>query len=173
MFKLTDATKTTIRGKLQLWIGYLMIGLLVSTAALAVYNYTQRLRQDVVITKLDADLGKAQAQVDEVVEVNRKQSEAIETIRGLNGVNDTMLKGLALDMESLRVQDRSVRSRLASLERNNEAIREYLNTAVPAPVGCVLDQTCSEGDGDPSSATERGVAGEVRTASTRPEPHQR
>ena len=173
MFKLTDATKTSIRAKLQLWIGYIILGLLVAVSALAVYNYTERLRQDTVIANLGADLDKAEAQVIEVVEVNKKQTEAIETIRGLNTVNDTMLQGLASDMESLRVQDRGVRTRLASLERSNEAIREYLNTAVPAPVGCVLDQSCSEGVGDPSSATERGPSDGVHTASAGPKPHKR
>lgn len=173
MFKLSDAMKGTIKGKLQLWISYALIAAVIVLGAVATYNYVTRLKLDTKVTSLEGKVSAAEGRVKLVEEVNQQQAEALDTIRGLNNVNDTMLSGLAADMEALRVRDRTTFTRLAALEKSNEAVRQYLNTVVPAPVGCVLDRSCPDTDANHVPATERRPAAQVPTARAGPQPNKR
>lgn len=164
MKMLSDATVAVVKSKAQLWIGYFLIFCIIVLGSVASYNYVTRLKLDNKVVALEGDVRAAEQRVQLVEEVNEQQAAAIETIRGLNLVNDTMLSGLATDMEALRVRDRTAFNRLAALEKSNEAIRDYLNTAVPAPVGCVLDRTCPDEGADPVSGTERGTPGRMPAA---------
>lgn len=166
---LSTATKATIKSKAQLWIGYFLIACVIVLGAVATYNYVTRLRLDTKVAKLEGDVARAKDRVKLVEEVNEQQAQAIETIRGLNAVNDTILTGLAADMESLRVRDRTAFERLAALEKSNEAVRTYLNTVVPAPVGCVLDQSCpADANGGGVPPAKRGGTGQVQPAGADP-----
>lgn len=171
MFSLSDVAKATLKQKARLYIEYALIGLLLVTAGFGAYNYVTRLKLDNKVTTLQGKVETADARVALVEDVNRQQAETLETIRGLNGVNDTMLKGLAADMEALRVRDRTTYTRLAALEKSNEAVRKYLNTAVPAPVGCVLDRSCPDPDAGGVPATNGRPAGAVRAAQPGGKPH--
>ena len=173
MKMLSNATVALVKSKAQLWIGYFLIFCIIVLGSVASYNYVTRLKLDTKVVALESDVREAEQRVQLVEEVNEQQATAIETIRGLNAVNDMMLSGLATDMESLRVRDRTAFNRLAALEKSNEAIRDYLNTAVPAPVGCVLDQTCPDQDADPVPGTERGSTSRVPPANPAPKPDQR
>jgi hypothetical protein len=159
-----NLTKATIKSKMQLWIGYFLLAAVLVLAGVASYNYVTRLKLDNKVTTLEGKVTAAENRVKLVEEVNQQQADALDTIKSLNGVNDTMLKGLATDMEALRVRDRTAFNRLAALEKSNEAVRKYLNTVVPAPVGCVLDRTCPDPDGDGVPATQRGAAATVPAA---------
>lgn len=166
MFKLSDVTKATIMGKLQLWISYALIGAVIVLGCVAAYNYTTRLKLDTKVAGLQGKVESAENRVRLVEEVNQQQAQALDTIRGLNNVNDTMLKGIAADMEALRVRDRTTFTRLAALEKSNEAVRQYLNTVVPAPVGCVLDRSCPAEDGGGVPAAKRGAPAAVPASRT-------
>lgn len=173
MFTLSDVTKATIKSKLQLWISYALIGAVIVLAGAAIYNYTTRLKLAADVATLDGKLTHAEDRLVLVESVNKQQAEALDTIKGLNDVNDTMLSGLAADMEALRVRDRTAFNRLAALEKSNEAVRKYLNTAVPAPVGCVLDRTCPDADADPVPATNSGPSTRVPAARAGAQPDKR
>ena len=164
MVNLLEAAKAATKSKLRLWIEYLLIAIILVLMGVAAYNWVTRLKQDTRIAVLESDVRAAEDRVKLVEEVNEQQAAAIDTIRGLNDVNDTMLKGLATDMEALRVRDRTAFSRLAALEKSNEAVRQYLNTVVPAPVGCVLDRSCPNEDADPVPSAKRGPATRVPAA---------
>lgn len=167
MIKVADVMKTAgtaVKAKAQLYIGYALIVVVMALGVLAVYNYTMRLKLDTKVATLQGKVTSAEGRVALVEEVNRQQADAIETIRGLNSVNDTMLQGLATDMEALRIRDRTTFTRLAALEKSNEAVRQYLNTVVPAPVGCVLDRSCPDADGGGVPAAQRGTSGRVQPA---------
>lgn len=161
MIRVADLMKTAgtaVKTKAQLYIGYALIVAVMALGVLVIYNYTARLKLDTKVEALRGKVTAANNRVKLVEEVNQQQNEALETIRGLNSVNDVMLKGLATDMESLRVRDRTTFTRLAALEKSNEAVREYLNTVVPAPVGCLLDRTCVDTDGHGVPEAERRPA---------------
>lgn len=173
MFTISDALKATIRSKAQLWIGYFLLASVIVLGCIAAYNFTMRLKQDAKITTLQGKVDRAETRVQLVEEVNKQQAEALETIKGLNSVNDTMLSGLAADMEALRVRDRTTYTRLAALEKSNEAVRQYLNARVPDPVACLLDQSCPEQNTSGSSGTKRGAAGTVPAAAAGSKSNQR
>lgn len=173
MFKLSDATMGVVRGKMQLWIGYALIAAVIVLGAVATYNYATRLKLDNKVTSLEGKVSAAEDRVKLVEEVNQQQAEALDTIRGLNDVNDTMLSGLAADMEALRVGDRTTFTRLAALEKSNEAVRQYLNTVVPAPVGCLLDRSCPDTGGNGVPPAERRPAAQVPAARAGPQQDKR
>lgn len=173
MFKISDTLKSTIRAKAQLYIGYFLLAAVLVLAAVATYNYVTRLKLDTKVTSLEGKLGSAEARVKAVEEVNEQQAQAIQTINRLTDVSDTMLQGLATDVNALRVRDSTAFNRLATLEKSNEAVRAYLNSAVPAPVGCVLDRTCADQDADGIPRAERGPAPAVRAAPAPAKPNQR
>lgn len=172
MIKLGELAGGALKGKLRLYLEYALIAAIVALAALVTYNYVQRLRLDTKVATLEGKVDKANERVKEVEEVNRQQADAIDTIRSIRDVDGTILAGLAKDMDALRVRDTSMTTRLATLERSNEAVKRYLNSAVPEPVGCVLDQTCPP-DGDGVPATQRGAARKVPAAKPAPKPNQR
>lgn len=173
MFQISNVAMAAVKGKVRLWIEYALIGLLLVTAGFGAYNYVTRLKLDNKVTTLQGKVDKAQDELKQVEEINKQQSEALETIRNLNGVNDTMLQGLATDMEALRVRDRTTFTRLAALERSNEAVRKYLNTAVPTPVGCLLDRTCPDEDANGVPPAKRGAPAAVPAARAGAKPDQR
>lgn len=162
-------------GKLRLYLEYLLIALLMMVLGWATYQYIHGLKLDNTVTKLSSDLATSAQRVDAVEKVNAQQQEAINTIKGVREVDSTMLQGLAKDMETLRVKDTSMKNRLGTLEKSNEAVRKYLNTAIPAPVGCLLDHTCpaTDGDTDGTPASAATVAPAVQSASSGPVKQQR
>lgn len=161
MIRVADLMKragTALKTKAQLYIGYALIVAVMALGVLAIYNYSMRLKLDTKVATLQGKVTSAEDRVALVEEVNQQQNEALETIRGLNSVNDVMLKGMATDMEALRIRDRTTFTRLAALEKSNEAVRKYLNTVVPDPVGCLLDRTCADTDGYGVPEAERRPA---------------
>lgn len=172
MIKLGELAGGALKGKLRLYLEYALIAVIVALAAFTTYNYVQRLRLDTKVVSLEGKVDKANERVKEVEEVNRQQADAIETIRSIRDVDGTILAGLAKDMEALRVRDTSMTTRLATLERSNEAVRKYLNSAVPEPVGCVLDRTCPP-DANGVSGAQRGAARKVPAATAPAKPNQR
>lgn len=168
MVKVLEMVKGAAKGKARLWLEYALIAGLLILAGVAAFNYVTRLKLDTRVATLEGKVTTAENRVKLVEEVNEQQKQALETIQGLNSVNDTMLAGLAADMEALRVRDRSAFDRLAALEKSNEAVRKYLNTVVPAPVGCLLDRTCADADGNGLPATQRGSATPVPGTQARP-----
>lgn len=157
-----------LTSKLRLYIEYALIAIIVALAGFAVYNYVTRVRLDAKVVTLEGKVDKANERVAAVEEINAQQATAIDTIRSIRDVDGTILAGLAQDMNALRVRDTSMTTRLATLERSNEAVRKYLNAAVPAPVGCLLDKTCPDENGRAVPATERGAPAAVPAPATRP-----
>lgn len=168
MGRLTDMAAKVFTGKLRLYLEYALIALLLAVAGFATYNYTTRLKLDTKVTKLEGKVDKAEERVAQVEAINAQQATAIDTIRSIREVDGTILAGLATDMNALRVRDTSMTTRLATLERSNEAVRKYLNTAVPAPVGCLLDRTCIDQDGDGGAVPAKAADGKGGPASPRP-----
>lgn len=161
------------KSKLRLYIEYALILIIVVLAGAVLYGYVSKGRLETQVATLGGKLTAAETRVQAVEDINKQQADAIETINNLTGVSDTMLKGLAADMEALRVRDRTAFGRLAALEKSNEAVRKYLNTAVPAPVGCVLDHSCPDQDADRVPATKPRAAPKVPAAPASAKPNQR
>lgn len=155
MFKVTD--------KLRLWLGYALLAALLGVAALAIYNYTERLRLGTTVATLDGQVKAANTQLAAVAEANEQQQRTLERVRLLSEANDTALTGLAQDLQALQVRNHTTLNRLRELERTNEKVREYLSAPVPAELACLLDATCppSGSDGGGAGAAARGVAAPV------------
>ena len=168
----SNAAKATIKSKLRLWIEYALIAAVVILLGYATWGWFQRAYLVQEIVQLEGDVREAETRIGLVEEVNRQQDAVINTLRGVSELNDTMLQGLAADMQSLYGRDQSIRTRLASLERNNEAVREYLDSAVPAPVVCVLDKTCPEDVAGDLPPAERRATDSVQPAKPAPKRDQ-
>lgn len=152
----------TVKSKVRLWIEYLMIAAIVVLLGMTAWGKIQTSRLETKVATLGGDLRETKGQLKQVVEVNKAQAEAIQTIKGLTSTNDTLLTALATDMQALRVRDQSTFSRLAALEKSNEAVRRYMSTAVPAELRCVLDSApCGHQDGNGVPGAQRGAAAPV------------
>lgn len=161
---LSRAATATVKSKARLWLEYFLIFLILVLAAFSVWFYMRSLQSRVAISALQTEVKSAQQRVELVEGINNEQAIAIKTMGEVAKINDVMLQGLAADLGTLAKRDAGLTQRLSTLEKTNEAVRIYLRTAVPAPVGCVLDQTCDT-DEHGVSGTERGTTATVPAAS--------
>jgi Tfp pilus assembly protein PilN len=139
-------------GKLRLYLEYALIALLIAVACYSVYSYITRLKLENNVTQLTSDVASANGRVDAVEQVNQQQQQALDALKGIKNVDSAMLQGLTQDLHTLGVKNKTITSRLSSLEKSNEAVRTYLESAVPAGVGCLLDNTCPASTADNQDA---------------------
>lgn len=167
---LSNLASATVKSKVRLWIEYFLIALVLVMAGVGTWFYIKSLRMENALVTVSAELIKANDRVALVEGVNAEQAEAIKTIKSVTEISDTMLKGVARDIEAMRNDDRTVSNRIKALEKTNEAVRQYLRTAVPSDVGCVLDQTC---DPDASAVPETVLRPAAAVPAASPAPDKR
>jgi len=139
---LTSLLTSGLKSKIRLWIEYALILAVVVLLGLAAWGKIKTARLETQVASLSGKLDGANSRIAEVEGVNKAQAEAIATVQQMRQLDAAVLTGLSNALEAATNTDRNVRSRLATLEKSNEAVRAYLAGAVPDPVGCVLDRTC-------------------------------
>lgn len=133
-----------VKSKIRLWIEYALILAVVLLMGFVAWGKIRTAQLETNVATLDGKLRTAETRVAQVEEVNKAQAEAIATVQQMRTLDSTVLAGLSNALETINSRDASVRTRLALLEKSNEAVRAYLNGTVPDPVGCVLDRTCPD-----------------------------
>lgn len=146
-------------------------------------NYAARLhlREDLANVRSDlrdaeSRLGEAEKDLIAAGEANAAQARAITEVERLREIDGMVLKGLVQDLDASRSRDRVALNRIATLEKTNEQVRDYLNSVPPAAVSCVLDKTCADTvrtNGNSSQGTAGGSASTVRTPGAGAKQHQR
>ena len=161
----------------------IMLGLMLALAAGFLYNFATRLYLREDLANVRSDLRAAEGRLEQAEtdlraagETNAAQARAIAEVERLREIDGTILKGLVQDLDASRSRDRVALNRIATLEKTNEQVREYLNAVPPAAVSCVLDKTCNDSvrtNGNSSQGSAGGAAATVRPAGTGPQHHQR
>lgn len=159
--------------KVRLWIEYGLLVLVLVLCGLFAWQKYRAAKLETSVATLEGKLSSAEERVTAVETINAQQAEAIETVRSIRDVDGTILAGLVRDLDALRVRDSGMTNRIATLEKSNEAVKKYLNSAVPEPLGCVLDKTCTDQDGRAAPQAERRPAGVVPAAKAAPKQDKR
>lgn len=102
--------------------------------------------------KLDAE------KLDKLSGVVNTQAETIRTVQVGQAADSAAINAVAASQASISLHGTTVRQRVQTLRSNDNAMRVYLDTALP-PNGCLLDDTCPAGNG--ASAAIGGAASAV------------
>lgn len=138
-----------VTSHIRLVIEYVLIGLVVTLAGLALNSQLRIRSLNNTITGLNTSLGAMGVTLERQVEVNKAQDVAISDLRAAREADDNHI--LALEgkvTESYRNYVETKR-RIAELEKTDEKTKTFLDLAIPDRVRCVLDGfPCEGGDGD-------------------------
>jgi hypothetical protein len=103
------------------------------------------------------------------VESVNQQQETIGELKELRLQDAQALTGLLTDYKVLADNDARARNRLATLEKSNETVRNYLNQRIPPDLACLLNNTCDTGnsgsDKGGTGSTSRGAGAAVPAGS--------
>lgn len=135
-------------GHVRLLIEYALLALVVALAGAVLYGRIHAVQQDAKIDDLASSLGKAADSLQQQVQVNRDQDAAIAKLHELRELDGQAINGLAQDLHAVGERNHAIRQKLAQLEKHNAQAKALLDTAVPDPLGCVLDRRPCPPDAD-------------------------
>lgn len=141
--------------KKRLVIEYILIALLVATAAFTFTMWLQKLEVEKSLAETRTDLVTVQNRVTVVESVNSELEQTVGNLKELRLEDAKALGGLLRDYKALADRDLQVRRRLSTLEQTNETVREYLNQPLPPELVCMLNNTCEAGTGDTNRSKNR------------------
>lgn len=150
-------------GKARLILEYVLIGLVIAAGATVV---TLWYRANYLELKND----ELRERVVETEQINQRQDETITHLQQLREVDGLVIAGLVADYSRLSEADTKARKKLATLEKENAPVREYLNRPLPPELSCLLNNTCKAGNSDGGSkgtppAPTAGAVSKARASS--------
>lgn len=133
-----------IKGRLI--VEYLMIVTVVILGALSINLFFQSREADSKLQTLEGKLSDQSIMLFTLTDSNVQQQNTINNLMELRSRDATAIDGLVTDYRSLADTSTKVDKRLRKLEDSNEAVRVYLSSDIPAPLMCLLNNTCSPSD---------------------------
>jgi aminoglycoside phosphotransferase (APT) family kinase protein len=134
-------------GKLRLIIEYLMIAALATVAGFAFNSWMKERDLEGQVGTLSTKVGGLSQSLDQAVQANRDQDDAIKALKDLRKNDSDSILGLRKLVETNATKNRQVSDKITQLEQNNAQAKALLDVAVPTAVGCVLDGTCPANSG--------------------------
>lgn len=131
----------------KLYGGIAALLALLALVVFAGYQYDQR--------KLD------DAKMDKLGVVIQAQTAALTQLQAGVDASNVAIVALAASQSQVAQHGGMVRARVTTLRNSNDAIRSYLDTALP-PNGCLLDDSCSPASGAAEAVSSAASA--VRSA---------
>lgn len=128
-----------VRGKARLIIEYVLLAAFVSLAGFTISTWMQRRELAGRVTELSQTVGGLSGSLQQQVDINHQQDQAITELRRLRGLDSQALTGLQKELADAGKKGDNLRQRIAQLEKTNEQARALLDTPVPAELGCLLD----------------------------------
>lgn len=172
MSLVSDVMKGTARSavfhKVRLYIEYAMLVAILVLSAFALYTWARGKSLESDVLKLETAVANSDARVKEVEEANAQQVEAIKTIQNLTASQTTLVASISEDLQKVFTRDKNNAARLSALERSNAALTRYLDDAIPTPVGCVLDNSCTSKDASGGNQNAAPAPAEVPSSNRRP-----
>lgn len=157
------------RKKTRLVIEYALIAVIVSAAGFTFSMWLSKEHTEKSLLTTQNELQTVLHRLSAVESVNQQQQETIVELKELRLQDAHALTGLLADYKVLTDNDARARNRLATLEKSNETVRNYLNQRIPPDLACLLNNTCDTGN--PSSnkggtgSTSRGTGAAVPAGS--------
>lgn len=131
----------------RLIVEYLMIVAVVILGALSINLFFQSREADNKLQTLEGKLSDQSVMLFTLTDSNARQQNTINNLMELRSRDATAIEGLVTDYKALADTSTKVDKRLKKLEDSNEAVRVYLSSDIPAPLMCLLNNTCSPSDG--------------------------
>lgn len=138
--------KQYLLNKGRLIVEYLMIVTVVILGALSINLFFQAREADNKLQTLEGKLSDQSVMLFTLTDSNAKQQNTINNLMELRSRDATAIEGLVTDYKALADTSTKVDKRLKKLEDSNEAVRVYLSSDIPAPLMCLLNNTCSPSD---------------------------
>ena len=143
------------KNKTRLVIEYVLIAVIVAAAGFTFSMWLSKERTEKSLLTTQNELRTVQQRLGAVESVNQQQQETIGELKELRLQDAQALTGLLTDYKVLADNDARARNRLATLEKSNETVRNYLNQPIPLDLVCLLNRTCDAGN----SGSDKGGAG--------------
>lgn len=128
-----------VKGKARLIIEYALLAAFVSLAGFTIATWVQRRELAGRVTELSQTVGGLSGSLQQQVDINHQQDQAITELRRLRGLDSQALTGLQKELADAGKKGDNLRQRIAQLEKTNEQARALLDTPVPTELGCLLD----------------------------------
>ena len=138
-----------VGSKARLLLEYGLIASVVALAGFAFNSTLQRKALEKTVTGLSTSLGSVATTLNQQVEANHQQDAAIQRLKDLRELDSSALSTLQGELGSVNANNRTIKTKLAELERTNAQAKAFLDIAVPDAVGCLLDgRPCQAADAD-------------------------
>lgn len=128
--------------KLRLYIEYALIAVIIVLAVFVINLWLAKTVMTKQVEHLNSELVNQKQTVQLLQKSNEANIETIHELKNLRGKDAEAIQDLVTNFKSLADSNKKVDIRLKTLEQNNEAVREYLRSDIPAPLKCLLDNTC-------------------------------
>lgn len=138
----------------QRYLSRFLLLMVVALGCFAVTATIRGLKLETRVAATEGDLKVAKNELETVKRANESLDSALTTMGQLRNADGTVLTALSNEIAGITARDRHVNERIAQLEKNNAAVREYLNTRGPVGMLCLLDNTCSSGGGSQNGGAD-------------------
>lgn len=134
----TNRVAPFVRDKKRLIIEYILIAVIVASAATVFTLWLQREKTENKLVEASQKIDGLKKRVHTVEQINATQDRTIKTLNELREQDATALGGLLNDYTRLSERDKSVQKQIAELEKNNEKVRSYLSQPLPPELRSLL-----------------------------------
>lgn len=160
MVPLTALKNLPVVGRFVTWavdhfrlaLEYLLIALVIAASAFGLKMYIESSKHEKLQLKTMVQLTALSKDLQEQKANNQLIADGLEHLGSMRQRDSAALAGLIHDLRVLSAKDESARKVLEELENRNDEVRSYLDTPIPVRLACVLNETCSDADGDSVSA---------------------
>jgi hypothetical protein len=161
-----------VKSHVRLLFGYALIAALITVGGFTASLWLRNAEMKTDIANLNTSLVITKNTIEQLTFAATTQHRAISDLVTLRKLDSDALTGLASDVKVINAKDYRTRLQIQNLENQNEAVRNYLNSVIPADLVCVFDpaecpapgaQDHPGGKGNPPVAA-KGVSNPVRAA---------
>lgn len=136
-----------LAGKSRLIIEYALILVIIVLGVYGTVAYYRTRALTASTLDLSERLGRVSGTLDQQVDANRVQDDAIAELKRLREIDSQAIAGLNNEIDKADTKGQTLRDKVRQLEKTNADAKALLDTAVPPAVGCVLDDTPCPGSG--------------------------
>lgn len=134
-------------GHARLAIEYVLLAAVVMLACTVLYNRGNIAKLETSRAEMTGALNEAADTINQQTAANKDQDAAIAKLHDLRELDSQAINGLSKDLHKIGSNNTAIRTKIARLEASNAQAKALLDTAVPADVGCVFDDTpCAASD---------------------------
>lgn len=135
--------KAYILNKGRLIVEYILIIAVVALGSMCLNLYLADKEAKRYLENLSNVVSDQNVRLNRLNDANVAQANTINQLKELRSKDADAIGGLITDFKILADTNTKVDKRLKDLEANNEVVRKYLQSDIPAPLICLLNNTCS------------------------------